>query len=60
MIDVTRLSDAILKELYKVMDERRKSCARNPAEETEYQTQSRDWQSMFKEVENEMKRRGFL
>ena len=60
MIDVTRLSDATLKELYKIMDGRRKSCAQNPEEETEYQTQSDDWQGMFNEIENEMKRRGFI
>ena len=60
MIDVTRLSDATLKELYEIMDERRKSCAQNPAEDAEYQTQSEDWQGMFRDIENAMKRRGFI
>ena len=54
------LSDAALKELYGVMNDRRASCAQNPQEESKYETQSEDWQRMFKRIEDEMKRRGFI
>ena len=60
MIDARKLRDATLKELYDRMRSRKKSCATNPAEEAEYETQSKDWQEMYKEIEDEMKRRGLI
>ena len=59
-MDVSRLSDAALKELYDTMAKRKGSCAQNPQEESVYETQSEDWQRLFKILENEMRRRGFI
>ena len=56
-MNVKGLSNATLKELYDIMNKRRKSCANNPQEENEYETQSGDWQRMFNEIEGEMKLR---
>lgn len=59
-MNASKLSDATLKELYDTMVKRKKSCAQNTQEESEYETQSDDWQEFFKKIEDEMKRRGFI
>ena len=59
-MDINKLRDAALKELYGIMARRKLSCAQNPQEESEYETQSVDWQRFFKMLEDEMKRRGFI
>ncbi len=59
-MDASRLSDATLKELYGIMASRKQSCAQNPQEESEYETQSEDWKKWFTIFEDEMRRRGFI
>lgn len=60
MIDIEKLSDASLKELYEIMYSRKNSCTQNPQEEEVYQTQSNDWQTIFSRIESELKRRGLI
>jgi hypothetical protein len=59
-IDIEKLSNATLKELYEKMKARIDSCAKDPKEEEVYETQSEDYQEMFRAFEGEMKRRGFI
>lgn len=59
-MNASKLSDSALKELYDIMNKRKESCAQNPQEESEYETCSEDWQRMFKTIEDEMRRRGFI
>ena len=59
-MDITKLSNSGLREFYEIMIRREKSCAKNPQEEEEYQTQAADWQDLFKDIEGEMIRRKLI
>ena len=59
-MNIRKISDATLKEFYDTMKVRIDSCAKNPKEEEVYETQSEDYQEMFRGFEDEMKRRGFI
>ena len=59
-MNIKKLSDATLKEFYDRMKERIDSCAKNPKEEEVYETQSDDYQNLFREIENEMKHRSII
>lgn len=59
-MNISKLSDASIKELYQTMKNRLDSVAKNPDEEATYLTQDSDWQSLFASIKSEMEKRHLM